>query len=173
MKMHSVVAGCVCFLLIQTAFTGKFHAQNAKSDKAVEKASAVKRMVAAQHYVFKAQMVMPMGGRSRPLTSDYDVSVSKDSIVAWLPYFGRAYTAPIDPTRGGIQFNSKKFNYTLLDRKRGGWDITIRPSDVTDIQQLTLSVTESGYASLQVISNSRQPISFTGYIREREQSKKD
>ncbi|HEY6082088.1 MAG TPA: DUF4251 domain-containing protein, partial [Chitinophagaceae bacterium] len=65
---------------------------------------------------------------------------------------------------GGIQFKSRNFDYTVTEGKRGGWNILIRPKDVKDIQQLSLSVTTSGYASLQVISNSRQPISFNGYI---------
>src|ERR1700755_2702852 len=95
-------------------------AQTPKPDKKAEKKAAIKDLVESQHYDFRAQTVMPMGGRSRQLTSDYDVKVNKESIVSYLPYFGRAYSAPIDPTKGGIQFTSKDFGYTITPGKKGG-----------------------------------------------------
>ena len=105
-----------------------------------------------------------MSGRTRQLTSDYDVKVTKAQVVSYLPYFGRAYSAPIDPSQGGIQFTSKDFDYTTTPRKKGGWDIQLKPKDYRDVQQMSLSITEDGYASLQVTSTNRQLISFTGYI---------
>jgi hypothetical protein len=110
-----------------------------------------------------------MVGRSRQLTSDYDVKVAKDSIISYLPYFGRAYTAPLDPTRGGIQFKSKDFEYTISNKRKGGWDILIKPKDVDDVRQLSLMISEDGYGSLQVLSNNRQPIIFNGYVTARKQ----
>ena len=106
-----------------------------------------------------------MSGRTRQLTPDYDLRVSKTEITSYLPYFGRAYTPPIDPSRGGIQFTSKDFDYTATPRKKGGWDVTIKPKDYQDVQQMSLNISASGYATLQVTSSSRQPISFNGYIK--------
>ena len=48
------------------------------------------------------------GYRSIYLSPYYYLKVSKDTVVAYLPYFGRAYTAPADPTEGGIKFTSTK-----------------------------------------------------------------
>jgi hypothetical protein len=155
------------FLLFILAFVSQsslLYAQSAKADKQAEKTAAIKNMVDSQNYVFKAQSAMPMSGRTRQLTSDYDLKVTKSEVVSYLPYFGRAYTAPIDPTQGGIQFTSKDFDYTVAARKKGGWDIQIKPKDYRDVQQLSLSITESGYATLQVTSTNRQPISFNGYV---------
>lgn len=84
-----------------------------------------------------------------------------------MPYFGRAFVAPMNPSEGGIRFTSTDFNYTVKDRKKGGWDIAILPKDAKDVRQMLLSVTESGYGSLQVISNNRQQISYNGYLMER------
>jgi hypothetical protein len=136
------------------------------------KTSAVKNMVDSKNYVFVAQTVLPVSGRTRQLTSYYDLTVSKDTIVSSLPYFGRAYTAPINPSEGGINFKSTNFEYTVKDRKKGGWDILIKPKDANDVQQLLITVFENGIASLQVISSNRQAISFNGYITERKQNKK-
>jgi hypothetical protein len=88
-----------------------------------------------------------------------------------VPYFGRAYTAPMDPTKGGIQFTSTKFEYKETKRKKGGWEILIKPKDTQDVSQMVLTVSETGFASLQVISNNRQPISFSGYVDEKKSKK--
>jgi hypothetical protein len=133
-------------------------------DKEAAKEARIKNWVDSQTYVFKARSAMPMSGTTRQLTSDYDVKVTKTSVVSYLPYFGKAYSAPMNMTGGGIQFNSKDFSYTTTPKKKGGWDIQIKPKDVQDVQQMTLSISQSGYASLQVTSTSRQPISFNGVI---------
>lgn len=136
------------------------------------KKEAIEKMIANHSYVFKAQTVLPTGAvPNRQLNSDYDLRVSPDTVISYLPYFGRAYTAPIDPTKGGIQFTSVKFDYKETQRKKGGWDIVIKPQDTQDASQLILNISEAGYASLQVIGNNRQPISFSGIIVEKKAGK--
>lgn len=137
------------------------------------KGDKIRELIQARNYVFQVQSVFPMRGRTRQISGEgYDVAVSKDTVNSYLPYFGRAYSAPIDPSRGGIQFISKDFEYTEKPGKRGGWDIIIKPRDVQDVQQLSLSVSEDGYASLQVTSTNRQPISFNGIVTEKRSRKK-
>ena len=147
------------------------NAQSTGKDKKAAHALAIKNMVEAQNYVFKANYVMPMRGISRSLTSDYDLTVSKDTVSAFLPYFGRAYTAPYNPTDGGIKFTNTHFTYTSKPGKKGGWSIIIKPtgkdkniSDWRDVQILRLDISVDGYASLQVTSSNRDPISFNGTI---------
>jgi hypothetical protein len=137
-------------------------------DKNAAKKAAIANMISTQRYVFKAQTALPSGpAPTRQLTPDYDLKVSKDTVISYLPYYGRAYVAPMDPTKGGIQFTSTKFTYTTNAKKKGGWDIVIKPQDTDDASQMILSVSETGYASLQVLNNNKQPITFTGYITER------
>jgi len=149
------------------------HAQSSKADKAAARRAAIRQLVESQHYDFKAQTAMPLSGSTRQLTTgDYDLKVTKEAIVSYLPFFGRAYTAPMDPSKGGIQFTSKDFNYSITDGKKGGWDVQITPKDYGDVQRLSLSISEDGYANLQVTSTSRQAISFYGTITAIKPSKK-
>jgi hypothetical protein len=128
-------------------------------------ADEVKRMVESLNYVFKAEMANPQGSVSRFLTSEYDLVVTRDTVISFLPYFGRAYSAPINPSEGGIKFTSVKFDYKQSnDGKR--WKIDIRPKDASDVQQLYLDIFDNGSATLQVISTNRQTISFNGYVEE-------
>ena len=54
--------------------------------------------IESANYTFVPQTALPMSGKSISLDYSYSLKVSKDTINSYLPYFGRAYTAPISPT---------------------------------------------------------------------------
>jgi len=163
--LRNITAVSTAFLLLFLVQGCSTLAQSSKNDKK----DTVKSMIDSKSYVFKADYVIPMRGTSRSLTSDYDLVVSRDTITAYLPFFGRAYSAPIDPTQGGIKFTSTDFDYQSKEKKKGGWQVTIEPKDANDVRQLMLEISDNGYASLRITSNNREAISFNGYIKERNQ----
>jgi hypothetical protein len=143
------------FCLICIAFAG--NAQNSKQTETGQ-------LMAGRQYLFIAQTALPSSGPMRQLDYGYDFTVSGDTCIAYLPYFGRAYNVPVNLNEGGIKFTSANFDYTSRQAKKGGWDITIKFKDAKDVAQVGLSISKNGYASIQVISNNREPISFNGYI---------
>ncbi|CAL1519297.1 DUF4251 domain-containing protein [Chitinophaga sp. MM2321] len=146
--------------------TGSLYAQETKTQKKEEKAAEVKALIDSRNYVFVAQSALPMNGRTRQLTSEYNVTVTADSVVSYLPYFGRAYSAPYGSNKSPLDFKTKQFKYTSTPRKKDGWSISVKPTDQQDIQNINITVSSSGYGTLQVTSNNRQPMSFNGYIKE-------
>lgn len=159
-SLRSVACLFAFMLLIKNV-----HAQDEKKTIEKHEAAAIQSAITNHQFYFLAQYVLPIGGQQKYLTPGYDMRISHDSLSAYLPYFGRAYAAPIDPSDGGINFTSTKFNYKMENRKKGGWNISITPKDARDVRQLYLSVFEDGTATLQVISNNKQTISYTGYIK--------
>lgn len=127
-----------------------------------QQVAEVQQVVNAQEFTFRAQTANPMSGRTVPLTGGYDLIIKPNSIDAALPFFGRAY-APVLVT-GGINFNSKRFQYSATATEKGGWEILIRPEDVPEVQELRLNITADGYATLHVTNTNRQAISFYGEI---------
>lgn len=156
----------ITLLIAVLSFTN-IQAQDSKNDRENKKTAKVDRSITSKDFVFTAETAVPMNGRTIYLTTPYYVRVSNDSLLTDLPYFGRAFSAPLNPAEGGIRFTSTDFEYKVQVHKKGGWDIFINPKDVRDVRQLFLSASENGYASLQVTSNNRQLISFTGSIKER------
>jgi hypothetical protein len=154
--MKSKILYLIFFIVVIAFLPDRVHAQDSKD-------SALQKIIETKHYIFKAQSALPQRGGLRNLTSSYDMQVIGDSIVTYLPYFGRAYVAPVDPTEGGIKFTSTNFSYTAK-QKKDGWEITILPKDTRDVKQMYLSVSTKGYAKLQVISNNRESISYNGYV---------
>jgi len=148
-------------LLGLAVMPGNSIAQNKKDSI---KTAATTRWINDQDYTFKAQTTTPLSGRLRQLTTEYSLQVSKDMVISQLPYFGRAYSAPLNPADAGIQFISRDFEYHVNPRKKDGWDITIKFRDAKDVQLMQLTVFSNGTANLQVISNSRQSINFGGYV---------
>ncbi|HTD98271.1 MAG TPA: DUF4251 domain-containing protein [Mucilaginibacter sp.] len=156
-------------LLIVSAGSNAANAQTSKKEKQAAKEANVKSSIEAQRYTFMADFVLPQRGGGRQLTSDYDLRVTKDSVIAYLPYFGRAYfDVPYNPTDGGIKFTSTKFEYKVTPKKKGGWEITINPKDARNTSRLVLNVSTDGYASLSVTSVNRDFITFDGYLKERD-----
>ena len=160
MKQLKNISAIFLSILINTVLFSCSSSQNVTAVKGAE----VKNILDSQRYVFVAQTALPMGGQSRHLTSEYRLVISPDSVISDLPYFGRAYSAPMGSSEGGIKFTSTKFDYNLQESKKGKWDVTIKPKDATDVREVNVTIFDSGSASVQVTSNNRQPMSFNGYI---------
>ncbi|MGF1923867.1 MAG: DUF4251 domain-containing protein [Bacteroidia bacterium] len=145
--------------------------------------TTTKRIVEAKNYIFVASSALPMnsseinnilsrmpggnGGGSIDLTgASYDVRITGDSLVAYLPYYGRSFSAPIGRDDTGYKFTSTKFAYEKTARKKGGWQITINPKDTKESVRMNLTVGTNGYATLIVNSNNKQSITYNGYIAE-------
>lgn len=154
--MHSKLFKTLSVFLISSFFAGQVMAQETNE-------AALKTILSGKNFVFKAQSAWPLQGRVIQLTPGFDMKVLTDSINTYLPYFGRAYTAEY-AQGGGINFTSSKFEYKLKEKSKGGWELLIKPSDTKDVTQLNYSVSTNGFATLQVISNNRQAISFYGVI---------
>jgi len=129
-----------------------------------KKEAAIRDMVDSKNYIFQAQTALPMHGGVRHLTTDFDLKVTPTAIISDLPYFGRAYVAPVNPVESPLQFTSTQFTYTTTPRKKGGWDVVIKPSDHKDVRQLLLTISSAGYTTVQVINQNSDPISFNGVI---------
>lgn len=158
---------CVLVILAFSVF-GLTSCKSFSSLSKQEIAANIENKIDSANYTFSPQTALPMGGRSVNLTlSYYSLKVSKDTVKAYLPYFGRAYIAPANLSDGGIKFVSTNFTYNVLEKKKGGeWDISIITNDTQPKVELRLSVSDTGYSTLYVLDNNRQPISFYGKIED-------
>lgn len=152
-------------IIVVTAIFGCSNTRNIKADLPLD-AAAVKRLVESQNFVFTASYVNPMSGRRRFLSPGYEMSVSKDTIKSYLPFFGRGYTAPVSPSDVDFDFTSTNFISTVMP-SGSGWNISIKPKDKMYIQELYFRIFDNASASLNITSMDRSAISYDGYISER------
>lgn len=152
------------FSIIFGIFSLDLTAQDTKKQKQKAASQHIQAAVDSSKFVFQATSVTPARGRVIQLTSGYSLVVSPGEIVCELPYFGRAFSGGYGGTDGGIKFTSKTFDYAVKPKKKGGWDITIIPSDVSSIVKIFLSVTSSGNTTVRITSTDRDSISYSGVI---------
>lgn len=128
-------------------------------------AADIENAVIESEFTFNATYAFPTGFKSRYLSPYYEVDVSPDTIKVYLPYFGRAYKAPINPSDGGYMFTSTDFNYRYEKGKRSGnWLVDIKFNDLDRAVTLNFDIWENETARLTVTDIDRQPISFQGDI---------
>ncbi len=128
-----------------------------------EKAEEITKLIDQRNLRFVAQFAHPMAGGSIHLTSEYTLDVAGDSISAWLPFFGRAYSVEYGGRDGGIKFNEKAVSTEWKSEKKGTRAI-MEVKAPRDNYRLNLQITAAGYATLDISSNNRQSIRFSGII---------
>lgn len=125
----------------------------------------IKAMLDSKTFTFQPTNMNPSVGRTRTLDYGYSLQVKGDSVMAYLPYFGRAYSAPINSNDAGINFTSTNFSYVVSNAKKKGYTVVIATKDRTYNTTFTLTAFDNGTAYLQVISSDKQQISYNGNIK--------
>ena len=148
-------------ILIAIIFT---NCSSTKSVSTLDKQDVAK-MINEHSFIFEAEKMNPMRGRTRILTSSYDVRVNNDSLISFLPYFGRSYSAPMDPSKVITQFTSTDFTYDVKQLKEDQWRVTLQPRDRSSIQELSFLIFENGSATLQMVLTTSDAISFMGNLK--------
>src|SRR5882757_7698898 len=139
-------------------------AQSDAEQKKQDQLAQLKSQIDSRKFRFHALSATSMKGMTRQLTSDYFVKLNKDSLSVDLPYYGRSFTTNYPPTDLSTEFKTTQFSYKSDTLKKGGWDITIVPKNQSNASKISLSITTSGYCTVRVNSNSREPISYYGTI---------
>ena len=149
-------------------FANNVNAQNKKADKQKEKAQLIRSIVEdSLQYVFAPDIAIPQTGSMRNLSYGYDVLISKNTIISYLPYFGKAYAGiEYGSTKSPLDFISRQFIYnSSVKKKTTGWDITIEIKDQSDVKKFIFSIFDNGSATLDVFFNNRSAITFNGYVK--------
>ena len=80
--------------------------------------AGVKSLIESKRFTFKVQTVLPISGSITQATGEYEIRLYGDSLISYLPYFGRAYSAPMPGESGGFNFTSTKFEYKIKVKKK-------------------------------------------------------
>ncbi len=134
-----------------------------KEEKKLEKQNQIALLVDAKEFVFVADRMLPQGGRSFNLTSDYFAEFHSDIIKCDLPFVGRAFGGGYGGD-GGMQFEGKPSVYSI-EKEKKNYVIKIDLKGANDSYFMTLLVYFEGSATLTINSNNRSSISYDGDIK--------
>ena len=131
-------------------------------------ATEIRNAVEASDFRFVPRSAHPAGFRSVQLTPNFEVNVSPDTVRVNMPFFGRTFRAPMNPTEGGYHFTSTDFEYSVeAGRRAGNWRVQIVFRDLDRRVVFDFDIWNSGSARLSVTDTDRQSISFQGDIEMR------
>ena len=133
-----------------------------KKEKREQKANEVKELIDSKRFTIDVNRAIPMGGRSLNLTSPYSLEMRGDSVISYLPYFGRAYSAPYG---GGDRL---RFEESITDYqcsfKKGTAQIQFRTRSDDDTFAFSVQVFSNGSATINVTPVNKQNITFYGEL---------
>lgn len=138
-----------------------------KKEKKEQKKEAVKQLIVSENYKIDVNTAMPMRGRNITLSSPYSLEIRNDSVFSYLPYYGRAYSIPYGGGSGLI-FNAPLKEYTMDMDKKGNAVIKFSARSPEDFFEFSAKVFPNGTASIDVIMQNRQSISYRGELETEE-----
>ena len=134
-----------------------------KKEKKEQKKEAVRQLIVSENYKIDVNTAMPMRGRNITLSSPYSLEIRNDSVFSYLPYYGRAYSVPYGGGSGLI-FNAPLKEYTMDLDKKGNAVIKFSARSPEDFIEFSAKVFSNGTASIDVIMQNRQSISYRGEL---------
>jgi hypothetical protein len=133
-----------------------------KAEREANLVEQTKKLVAAEAWQFDATNMLPSSGRSRSLTTSYNVVLKDSNVDSYLPFMGVAHSAPYGGSDSPMIFEAPVEDYSVKDGKKGGYIIKFTAKNKNDIINYTFNVSSNGSTSLSVNSTNRQHISYTG-----------
>ena len=153
----------IFFLLLITAMSMPTLSAQTKKEKKELKKQAVEKLVTSGKYKINVNRALPARGRSVTLTSPYSVEIRNDSVISYLPYYGRAYSIPYGGGEG-LNFKAPLTDYKLEWDKKETAKIKFSARSEEDKFDFSIDVFSNGSSTIFVNMQNRQSISFQGEL---------
>ena len=132
-----------------------------RAARAAEQAAKVKAALSQRDFKISVDRMYTNRGGSKSLSYGYQVAVRNDSLISYLPYFGRSYNIPYGGGKG-LNFSERISSYQESQGKNGLRVIDIDLQNEEDTYHYTLEVFDNGSSSITVMSRQRERISYSG-----------
>ena len=131
-----------------------------KAEKKRLQAEKVRQALYDRHFTINVTSAHPTSFPPVNLTSPYSLEVRGDSVISYLPYYGRAYSVPYG---GGKALNfSGKMSGFDLSRTKKEYNIKLAIENDEDKYLYYIDVFDNGHAFILVAPQNRTDILFYG-----------
>lgn len=152
-----IILGVILLLITSISYAQK------RNNKVIESDTVITKMLNDKTFKINAKTALPNYGRSVSLDNRYSVEIKGDSVMSYLPYFGRAYSLPYGGGEGLI-FNSTIKDYKVKLVKKSGTEVKFSTRTGEDNYEYTITVYPGGSSNIRVSSNNKQAIDFFGEL---------
>ena len=151
---------CVYILLFVAVLCGCATAEE-RAARAAEQAAKVNKALTERTFKIRADRMYASRGGAKTLSYGYSVEVRNDSLISYLPYFGKAYDVPYGGGKG-LNFSERIGSYQEGRKSNGRRCIEIGVRNDEDTYLYTIEVFENGSSTIRVQSRQRESISYSG-----------
>lgn len=134
-----------------------------KAAQMAELSANVTNALNNRDYKITIDRMYPMRGSSRHVTYGYSVEVRNDTLISYLPYFGRAYNVPYGGGKG-LNFTAPISIYQEFMKRNGQRHIEIGVTNDEDTYFYTIEVFNNGNSLIEVRARQRERISYSGNV---------
>lgn len=114
-------------------------------------------------FEFIAKTMYPTSGTPKNLVgSGYSLSFSPEMIISNLPFYGRAYSGMAIKPDKGMRFKGKPKDFSIEKNNEYQVNTIVNNGDTF---RISLSVSDSGNATLSISSNNRETITYQGEVK--------
>ena len=160
-----ILSFLVAFMVSTAQTDDKKSRKERKEEKKTQKMEMVKKAIDNKTYVFNATHVLPLGGGSKYLNYDYDVTINQDTVTSYLPFFGVAYRVEYGSTDLAFDFKLPIEEYRM-EKEKDGYTVELEADKGMDNLNYSFHISDVGFATLHVTSTNRQSITYYGTIQE-------
>lgn len=133
-----------------------------KAERKAKIAEQVNKNINSNSFRIDVNQALPMSAQMITLTSTYYLEIKGDTIISELPYFGRAYTAPMNLSGGGLSFKEVAKSIKKTNNGKKGWMIDVEVKAPEDYYRYSIVVFSNGESAVNLTSNNRSFISYRG-----------
>lgn len=125
-------------------------------------------VINAGSYIFEAESLTSASGFHKNLMSEYTLIIENDSAIAYLPFFGRSFSGAYGGN-GAIEFSNIMDDYSVVlkekkKEKNNLKQVSFSVKEENELFSCNLSISKSGMATLNISSNNRQSVTFSGEV---------
>ena len=160
---HATFPSLLLMALLTVLFASCARTQNSGLSKAEmkrQRAENVRQALYDRQFTINVTSAHPTSFPPVNLTTPYSLEVRGDSVISYLPYYGRAYSVPYG---GGKALNfSGKMNGYDISRSKKEYNIKMAIENEEDKYLYYIDVFDNGHASILVSCQNRTDILFYG-----------
>lgn len=134
-----------------------------RAERDAKTAQAVETALAERHYKVEILMMNPRRGAAVNVSPDFLLEVRGDTLVSYLPYFGRAYSLPYGGGKG-LNFTAPISEYRTTKERNGATLITMKVINEEDVYLFRLEIFSNGSTTIDLRPRERESISYSGQM---------
>ena len=164
--MKKIMLCLLATILIVGCSTTMYNADGTKMTKEQMRAARTQHVldgIANRQFKINVDRMIPMRAPARQLSTLYSLEVKGDTIVSYLPYFGRAYSVPYGGGKG-LNFVGIMNHYESRQGKKNETIVEIGVENEEDKYVYTLSIFDNGNTDINVYSRNRETVLFSGVM---------